>query len=611
MPFLKDREQEAVKQAILESDDDAAFRRLLVGFCHSHDLLNDVFGRINDFTELLLPTGLLQHDGVIERLVTTDAISDDDYEQVELIGWLYQFYISEKKDEVYDQSGKFQPEDIPAATQIFTPRWIVRYMVENTIGRQWLDKYPESPLRGEMDYLVDGEEGSGNGEEHVEPTEMEGEQGEMFSDDDAADPAEPIFDELSELELFDPAAGSGHILVVGFELLMEMYRERGYTDREAVEQILTENLKGLEIDRRAAQLARFALLMKAAEYDARALDRTDLRPEVYAMPEERHFTTNQLRRYLGDEAFDAYGAEIKEALDLMAEHGKNVGSALKVELTADARDAIAERVGHWDQEVEQGTAALDEQALHRELRGYLKPLTLLTDTYPAVAANPPYASSRNINKPLKNYLKEHYPQAKKDLFATFMKVFPDHTWQRGRFAFITPPSWMFLSSYEDLRTHYIDDYFFESLLHLSRGIFGADFGSVATAVQKSKQNGRTGTYFRLIERTFQEFDVDHLHELFRRVMDDPSFRYNFSTYEKDGSIPQTSDPDGQQIHYPGVEQQDFEKIPGAPIAYWVPDAVITAFEENPSLEKVSKPRQGLITGDNRRFLRHWPEVRSY
>jgi len=211
---------EDVRQAILESDDDRAFRQLLVGMCHDNDLLNDVFGRLRDYTELLLPTDLLDRNGPIDRLVTTDAISDEDYEQVELIGWLYQFYISEKKDAVYDQSGKFQPEDIPAATQIFTPRWIVRYMVENTIGKQWLEKYPDSPLRGQMEYLVENENESTEAQENDSPEYRRGgsveagEQGTMFAETEDGDPKEPIFDDLSELELFDPAAGSGHILVV-------------------------------------------------------------------------------------------------------------------------------------------------------------------------------------------------------------------------------------------------------------------------------------------------------------------------------------------------------------------------------------------------------------
>ena len=403
LPHGTDAQKERARTALQQGDDDAAFRTLLTAYCNDHDLLKDVFGRVSDYTELLLPTTLLDREGPIDTLVTTDAITDDDYAQVELIGWLYQFYISEKKDAVYDQKGKFRPEDIPAATQIFTPNWIVKYMVENTVGRLWLDKYPDSPLREEMDYLVEGEEGREKGEENGAKRVRGAEQGEMADAPGDENHRPSPFDKLQSLRLFDPAAGSGHILVEGFDLLMKMYREEGYTVRTAVEQILTENLRGLEIDRRAAQLARFALLMKAAQHERRVLQRGDLRPEVYAMPEPRTFSTPELRRYLGDDAFDAHGATIKEALDLIAEHGQNVGSALKLELSDDARTAVAERVAHWDDETRRGTAQLDEQALHQELRGYLKPLRLLTEQYPAVAANPPYMPAANMNKPLKSY----------------------------------------------------------------------------------------------------------------------------------------------------------------------------------------------------------------
>ena len=571
-------EEKDVRQALMESDDDRAFRQLLIGVCHDSDLLNDVFGRINDFTELLLPTGLLQPEGVIDTLVTTEAISDEDYEQVELIGWLYQFYISEKKDEVYDQSGKFQPEDIPAATQIFTPRWIVRYMVENTIGKQWLEKYPDSDLREEMEYLVENEEGGAEAEENG--SAGEGVQMEVFTGEDEDDPTEPIFDDLSELELFDPAAGSGHILVVGFDLLMEMYRERGYTDREAVEQILTENLKGLEIDRRAAQLARFALLMKAAQYDRRALDRDDLRPEVYAMPEPRDFSTSDLRAYLGDDVFDAHGAEIKEALDQVAEHGQNVGSALKLELSNGAREAVAERVAHWDEKTQIGTAQLDEQALHQELRGYLKPLLLLTGSYPAVAMNPPYMSSQQMNSNLKNYVKDLYPKSKSDLFAVFMEVGEQATLPAGRLGMINQQSWMFLSSFDDLRTHILDTTLIESMLHMGPNTFDEISGEVVQStsfvLQNSLPQGCKGTYFRLV--------------------DEPN-----STAKKESFR-------SSKHRHTGVDQQDFKKIPEAPVAYWVPQTVSEAFEKSKRIEEIGKPRSGLQTGDTERFLRYWPEV---
>ncbi len=545
--------EQDVKAALRDSDDDRAFRQLLVGVCHENDLLNDVFGRVSDYTELLLPTGLLDPEGPVERLVTTDTISDEDYGQVELIGWLYQFYISEKKDEVYDQSGKFQPEDTPAATQIFTPRWIVRYLVENTIGRQWLDNNPDSDLREEMEYLVEPED---------------------------YDPHAPIFDDLSELELFDPAAGSGHILVVGFDLLMEMYLKRGYTEREAVEQILTENLKGLEIDRRAVQLARFALLMKAAQYDPRALDRDDLRPEVYAMPEPRNFSNNDLRAYLGDDLFDAHGAEIKEGLELLAEHGQNVGSALKLDLSDDSREAVAQQVALWDEKTQNGTTRLDEQELHKELRGYLKSLLLLTAEYPAVAMNPPYMGSRQMNGELKNYVREYYPDSKRDLFAVFMEVGENRIAPAGRLGMINQQSWMFLNAYQSLRTEVIDTAYIESMLHLGPGTFDEISGEVvqstAFVIQNVLPQGQVGTYYRLVNE-------------------------NSSTAKRKAF------ENGRHSHL-RVDQRNLKKIPGTPVAYWLPEATLKAFEDNTTLKSIADAKVGITTGDNSRFLRFWPEV---
>ncbi len=591
---LGEEESEEIRQAILESDDDRAFRQLLVGVCHDNDLLNDVFGRLRDYTELLLPMALLDREGPVDRLVTTDAISDEDYEQVELIGWLYQFYISEKKDEVYDQSGKFQPEDIPAATQIFTPRWIVRYMVENTIGKQWLEKYPDSPLRDDMEYLVENAGSDDSPEpspdrrrDDTEDAEVRenggaGAQMKVFNQGENGDPTEPIFDDLSELELFDPAAGSGHILVVGFDLLMEMYRERGYTDREAVEQILTENLKGLEIDRRAAQLARFALLMKAAQYDRRALDRDDLRPEVYAMPEPRDFSTSDLRAYLGDGVFDAHGTEIKEALDLMTEHGQNVGSALKPNLSREARDAVAKRMSEWEEKTRAGAAQLDEQALNQEMREYLNPLLLLTSGYPAVAANPPYMGSGKMNSQLKSYLKEHYPRSKHDLSSVFIEVCQKNVQKSGRISMINQQSWMFLRSFEDLRSHVFGTTLIESMLHLGdsglKGFSSSIVQPTAFVLRNNLSEKRTGTYFRLLN-----------------VENDRSQEEAFL---------------GRNYRYIGVDQQDFKKIPGSPIAYWIPDRVKQAFSKLPRIEDMGETREGMITSNNARFVRRWYEVDS-
>jgi len=271
--FLNPTEKERLKKIISDyTKDQEAFALLLVGYCHSNTTLNTVFGKLDDYTELLLPDNMLQESGFLHLLNTTDAISDDEYKEVELIGWLYQFYISERKDEVFasfKKRKKAEAKDIPAATQIFTPNWIVKYMVENTAGKIWLDKHPDSPLKENMKYLVESSSPSFQGE---------------------VPKAEGLISTIEELTLLDPAVGSGHILVEGFDLLYQMYMEEYYTPEEAVESILKNNLYGLDLDDRAAQLANFAILLKAAT-KYRDVFTKGWMPNVYAMPESKDFST--------------------------------------------------------------------------------------------------------------------------------------------------------------------------------------------------------------------------------------------------------------------------------------------------------------------------------
>jgi len=320
--------------------------------------------------------------------------------------------------------------------------------------------------------------------------------------------------------------------------------------------------------------------MKAAQYDRRALDRDDLRPEVYAMPEPRDFSTSDLRAYLGDDVFDTCGAEIKETLDLIAEHGQNVGSALKLDLSDRACEAVAERVAYWDEKTRSGAAQLDEQALHQELRGYIKIPLLLTADYPAVAMNPPYMGSRQMNGDLKNYAEDHYPKSKNDLFAVFMEVGEQVTEPAGRLGMINQQSWMFLSSYEDLRAHFLDTTLIESMLHMGADTFDEISGEVvqstAFVLHNTLPQGRKGTYFRLVDQPNSSSKKEAFH--------------------------------GGGHRHTGVDQQSFERIPGAPIAYWASNNVIEAFQADKSIEEVADPRQGLATTDNDRFLRQWYEV---
>ena len=388
-----DENGQRIFRSLIEDDtrETELFSLLITAYCYENELLQRIFGRIDDYTGLLLPADILAQNGFIELLNTTDAISDEDYTRVELIGWLYQFYISEKKDEVFKSfknKKKAEAEDIPAATQIFTPNWIVKYMVENTVGRLWLDLNPDSRLRESMCYLVENPDVK----------------------------AEPVVTEVAEIKLLDPACGSGHILVEGFDRLFAMYREEHYTAREAVDSIFARNLFGLDIDLRAAQLAQFALLLKAAAVDRSVITR-NITPHVYAMPDKATFTEQEVEDFLGREGKD-FVEPLREALQLM-EQSQNLGSIMKFNIPPQARQAIASRYKHW---TKHNAANILEQELWQRIKPYIEVLLVLTQKYEAVAANPPYMGSGNMNDDLKKYINDNYFKSKADLFSVFMEV---------------------------------------------------------------------------------------------------------------------------------------------------------------------------------------------
>ena len=579
-PDMSEQSKRQLDEYINDSNDDEALSLLLIHYCKNHKLLNRLFGRIDDYTELLLPNNLLAKDGIISLINNTDYITEEDFQQVELIGWLYQFYISDKKDDVFasfKKKQKARAEDIPAATQIFTPKWIVKYLIENTVGRIWLDKHSDSPIRNTMKYLVEPEN---------------------------AKPSEPIIDNVSELKVLDPAVGSGHFLVVAFDLLMQAYKEEGYTNRYAVESIIKNNLYGLDLCKRAVGLANFAILLKGASYYPEILQK-DVAQHIFAMPEQFEFSKQQVFDFLGEEGRQ-YVDELETALEQM-QLAQNIGSALVIELSNDTREFIQNRFGDFTRREIQNEFNLFEASLFNNIKSFIQSILILTDKYPAVVANPPYMGSKNMNIELSDYLKSHYPKSKADLFAVFMEVLPNLTLKGGGFGFITTPSWMFLITYGKLREHYLDNYYYKSLLHLSRGVFGADFGAVATALEKNPSKNRTGDYLRLIERTFQEFETEHLHQLLSNVLNNHDFKFDFGKYTKESGIPTQSDPNGKQIYYTQIPQTNFSKIPGSPIAYWVSERVIEVFD-NKSINEFVETRLGMATGSNKIFLRDWSEV---
>ena len=580
--FLSGNEQERLKRIITDfSKEQEAFALLLVGYCHSNKMLNNVFGKLDDYTELLLPDNMLQDSGFLHLLNTTDAISDDQYKEVELIGWLYQFYISERKDEVFasfKKKKKAEVKDIPAATQIFTPNWIVKYMVQNTVGKIWLDKNPNSKIKPSLKYLVENESDSAS---------------------------EPIISEVSQLTLIDPASGSGHILVEGFDLLYHMYMEEYYTPEEAVESILKNNLFGLDLDDRAVQLATFAILLKAAKQYRDVFAKGWL-PNVYAMPEYATFSDQEIKDFLGSEG-TAYEKELKLVLSLM-EQSKNLGSVMKLSLSDAARTFIEKRITDLKNT---DFRDINSEIVYQKIKTFIPVLLILSKKYTSVVTNPPYMGQVNMNGELKDYVNANYPETKSDLMTVFMEVIPNMTMDKSRFALINLPSWLFLSSFETLRKSYIENYQFESLLHMGRGIFGIDFGSVAFSMKKVQKEDAIGSYFRLHERNFQHILYQDIEKIFLYSNGKADYKYDFSFYrDEDGvtEIPEKGFDSGKRIYYPAIPQSNFEKIPGSPIAYWLSDNVLTLFAKHNPLNNSLKVSVGLQTGNNEKYIRSWSEV---
>lgn len=552
MPQMDDVSRQKLDALLLDDAlTDEQFALLIVAYCHSNPIISKCFGKIADYTELLLPSNILKNDGFIDRLNADDYLSDDDYRSPELIGWIYQFYISERKDEVFAKKGKFEADEIPAATQIFTPNWIVKYMVQNTVGRIYLDNNPYSDIKEGMKYLVE-------------------------SDNLTPNHSHLTLDDVHDLRVADLACGSGHILNECFDLLYQIYIEEGYNRRRAVEDIFRYNLTGVDIDTRAKQLAMFALLLKACQKDRSFADGHVL-PRVWDMP----------KAGLPLPADTRLANEI-EAVNKTLADADTLGSIMKFSLSPAAREWVA---------------SLGEENEAAQL------VLALTEKYAALVMNPPYMGGGNMNAVLSNYVKKNYPEGKADLATVFVERMPQLLQKNGRYSFIIPPSWMFLSTFEGLRKQIIEHQTIDSLLHLSRGVFGADFGASSAVIVNAESKETYGTYFRLIERTFQEFDQKHLRMLFEQTLADHDFKYNFKEYTKDViSLPYSEE--GNRIYYPHVSQQNFEKIPGCPIGYWVSEKMIEAFDSK-LIENYATPIAGVCTGQNERFLFLWHEVSKY
>lgn len=533
-----------------DSKTNEQFALLIVAFCHATPIINKCFGHIADYTELLLPTNILAEGGFVDMMNHTDYISETDYKSPELIGWLYQFYISQRKDEVMAKKGKYTADEIPAATQIFTPNWIVKYMVQNTVGRIYLDnnEYADE-LKESWKYLVESEPTPEVDKYH--------------------------FDDLADLKVADLACGSGHILNEAFDLLFQLYTYEGYSRTNAIEQIFHRNLTGIDLDTRAKQLATFALLLKACQKDNSFADAHCL-PRIYDMPvpfcqsigktyndskEEAEIIRPYVRELIMADNKDVEN-EIIDAIVLM-DNAQTLGSIMKFNLSERTRNILSMRA---------------EEAKDSPLQPYITIILELTEKYAALVMNPPYMGSGNMNAVLSKYVKDNYPEGKADMMTVFMIKAMDAILPYGYWSMINLPSWMFLSSFEMLRKRLLESQHIHSLLHLGRGVFGSDFGSVAFTIQKAVFVNK-GYYRRLFKEHVQVRTVEKIHQLF--------LDKSYGEYWAD--------------------QQNFNKIQGVPLAYWINCDLFNSFAEVP-LHNYVKAVKGLDTCDNNRFTRIWSEI---
>ncbi|MBP8114973.1 MAG: BREX-1 system adenine-specific DNA-methyltransferase PglX [Chitinophagaceae bacterium] len=515
-----------------------AYKMLLVASCNQwHTAMPFMFERISDYTELLLPDDLLSDYSIVADI--RNGMSDEDCQQEELIGWLYQFYIADKKDEVFDglkKNIKITAENIPAATQLFTPRWIVRYMVENTLGKLWLTLKPNSKLRQFMPYYIEAPEGNAPA---LLPEGIKG---------------------VTDITFLDPCQGSGHVLVYAFDLFTKIYEEEGYNTNEIPALILEHNLFGIDIDERAAQLAAFALTMKARSYYPRFL-RKPVQPHVIALENVNEDIIKQAVKL----PLAVAGKLVYDNRDLTLYNltqADNFGSLIQID--PEELKALQIQKGSIWQEQEQ---KLKEQA------------ECLSRKYHCVVTNPPYMGQKGMNDFLKQLLSEKYSIGKTDLFSAFILRCQDFISLNGYSGMVTMESWMFLSSFEELRKFIIDNTSIQSLSHFGWHVMRIAFGTCSFILQKSNPNENKGVY------SYTEIDnIDRVKE-----------------------IP-TVFPITNNGRYNTINQIEFEKIPGSPIGYWLSKRFIESFSKFPILRSISKPFQGMSSSNNVRFLRFWFEI---
>ena len=549
-----------VAEYIESNDTEALYRYLLLTQCNAlNSALPVMFERMGGYTEMLLPNNILRQDSVLGHMVS-DIPEEDWQDAVQIIGWLYQYYNTELKDDTFAQlkkNVKITKERIPAATQLFTPDWIVRYMVENSLGRLWLEGHPNAELHDGWNYYLD---------EAEQERPVEAQLAKLREEYKTIKP--------EEIKVIDPCMGSGHILVYAFDVLMQIYTSAGWDQREAAQSILKNNLFGLDIDDRAAQLAYFAVMMKARQYDRRLLTR-GIQPHIHAIIESNALC-GAYKLAMGDFLLSK---EHQETLNYLLDafiDAKEYGSILRLE----KRDYVG-LLQAWNltasQTTENFNLTLWFAAVEHEIPKLIEQAIILTQGYDVVVTNPPYMAVSNAGAKVNDYVKKNFPDSKADMFAVFIERCGQMAKKNGYQAMITQHAWMFLSSFEKLRTKLLS-VDIVNMAHLGARAFEEIGGEVVQTtsfvIRKSHIADYKGEYCRLIEPTSQQGKED-------------MFLAGENRYAAD--------------------QSSFSKIPGSPVAYWMNQNALRAFE-NTTLGEKTVASVGIQTGDNERFVHCWWEV---
>lgn len=562
---LTSAEEEKIIALKRENKLDETFRMLFIKQCNTlNEILPALFEKTSDYTELLLNLSVIDQDGVVYHLV--HDIPEEDFNvnaggQVEIIGWMYQYYNTEPKNDAFAKKGKITKEEVPAVTQLFTPDWIVRYMVENSLGRLWVEGHPDADLQGRWKYYL--EEAEQEPEVQAELAKIREEYAKLKPED---------------IKLIDPCMGSGHILVYAFDVFMQIYENVGWSAREAAQSIVEHNIYGLDIDDRAAQLSYFAVMMKARQYDRRIFTR-GVRPNVYVIQESNGINREQLK-YFGAELDEmeknAAILQIEGLLDTLID-AKEYGSILNVDEYD--WDLLRRWVNSTEMEnqITFDTYGLDETA--ERLKELIEIGAIMAQKYEVVATNPPYAGTSNLSAKVNNFVKKHYPDSKADLYAVFIERCGEMLKKNGYQAMITQHGWMFLSSFEKLREK-LQQRTIVNMAHLGARAFEEIGGEVVQTtsfvILKSKIEKYKGAYQRLIDAMSENSKK----ELFLK----------------------------KECYY--SKKENYLKIPGKPVAYWVSDTFYDAFKRGKLLNDIAFPKKGLATTDNNRFLRLWFEVKT-